>query len=172
MSNACWLGMGLFCLAIGVMVVGVVLLVLLIVQLLKPGRSAGPAEQVVEGEAKPAAADVAAAPPELPEPAQEIVPEVVTPLESASEGQAEPPGPPPGQWDWPRVFAYLVGQCDRHGGYYELAPQEVAHLKRGAVGKNWGQPHLSDNVLPRFGPLYPDYRFAAWDPRVIKCTRG
>lgn len=66
MSNLCWLGLGLLCLAIGVVVVLLALLVWLIVWWLKPRRAAEPAEQVVEVQARPAAPAEAAALAELP----------------------------------------------------------------------------------------------------------
>ena len=88
MNNVCWLGMGLFCLVIGAVVVGLALLVWFIVWLLRPARPTAPAEQVLDVEARPAA-EVVEAPAELPEPPQQVVREVVEPFAAGTSSEQQ-----------------------------------------------------------------------------------
>ncbi len=100
MSNLCWLGLGLFCLVIGAVVVVLALLAWLVAWLLKPRRPTAPVEPVVDVEvatasrpysveARPAAEPAPEAPAGLPAP-QDIVQEVILPAAGAVEPAEEP----------------------------------------------------------------------------------
>lgn len=77
------------------------------------------------------------------------------------------------EWDWDRVFAYLVEQCDLHGGHYLLPTEEVAHFKDGDIGDGWGEANLRYIILPRYSARYPAYKLnLAKGRRYLECTRN
>ena len=78
-----------------------------------------------------------------------------------------------GQWNWDAVFHHIVEQCDKHGGYYRVTPEQVAHLKDGEVGVGWGEANLRRTILPRYRARYPSYRLnLACGRKCLECARA
>jgi len=68
-------------------------------------------------------------------------------------------------WNWDEVFRYLVENCEKNGGYFELSIEEGSQFKDGKVGKGWGEMNLRRNIFPLYKQLYPKYNFRLCNQR-------